>query len=281
VTTGAYQRSYKGEAAGAFDSDNLLPYGGDAFVTRIDLSGPLHLQVGCAANAASFEIGPVSPGGIVAILGGGMGPETGVVGTVTNGHVDKSIGDTRVFFDGIAAPLLYARSDQINAVVPYGVNSESTQIQVEYKGEKSTAISAPVIQVTPAIFTSDASGTGQAAILNQDGSINSPSNPAHPGSIVSLFVTGLGQTDPQGEDGKLNGEPLPKPLLSVGAFVGSSEAEVRYAGAAPSLVAGAFQVNILIPADTPPSDATRLMVIVKDSRGFVAGAQDGVTMAVR
>jgi uncharacterized protein (TIGR03437 family) len=281
VTTGSFQRAYKGAGPNAFDSDSLLPYGGDAFVTRMDLTGPVRLQAGCVVNGASFAPGPISPGAIVSILGGGMGPETGVGGTVTNGQVDTSVASTRVLFDGIPAPLLYVRSDQINAVAPYGIRSGSANIQVEYRGEKANVLSATVVEATPAAFTSNASGVGQAAVLNQDGSINSPANPVRPGSIVSLFVTGLGRTDPQGVDGKLNDSPLPKPVLSVAAYVGGRDAEILYAGAAPQLVSGAFQVNLRVPPGTFGSDSTPLMLVVSDSRGVVAGAQDGLTLAVR
>ena len=106
----------------------------------MDLTGPVRLQAGCVVNGASFAPGPISPGAIVSILGGGMGPETGVGGTVTNGQVDTSVATTRVLFDGIPAPLLYVRSDQINAVAPYGIRSGSTNIQVEYRGEKATSL---------------------------------------------------------------------------------------------------------------------------------------------
>ena len=39
------------------------------------------------------------------------------------------------------------------------------------------------------IFTMDQSGTGQGAILNQDGTVNGPGNPAAKGSVVSIFAT--------------------------------------------------------------------------------------------
>jgi uncharacterized protein (TIGR03437 family) len=38
-----------------------------------------------------------------------------------------------VLFDGVPAPITYARADQVNAVVPYGVAGQSTtKLQVEY-----------------------------------------------------------------------------------------------------------------------------------------------------
>jgi uncharacterized protein (TIGR03437 family) len=281
VTAGALQRSHGGTGNDPFDADNLLPYGGDAFVTRTDLSGPVTLRAGCVVNGASFAPGPVSPGAIVSVLGGGLGPEAGAGGTVTNGRVDTTIAGTRVLFDGIPAPLLYARTDQINAVVPYGLKGETAEVQVEVQGQKSNSITVRLAAVSPAIFTMNSSGVGAAAALNQDGSFNSPANPAPAGSIISLFLTGLGETVPAGEDGKLNGVPLPKPVLTVEAYADWLPAEVSYAGAAPGAVAGAFQVNVKIPAQVMGFSETNIMVTLTDAGRFVGAAQNRVTIATR
>jgi len=76
-----------------------------------------------------------------------------------------------VLFDGIPAPILYVRSDQINAVVCNGIVGSTTSIQVEYNGQRSKPISALVVAATPSAFTANSSGVGHAAALNQDGII--------------------------------------------------------------------------------------------------------------
>ncbi len=68
------------------------------------------------------------------------------------------------------APVLYIQADQMNAVVPF-------------------EITGPATEAVPALFTSNATGRGQSAVLNQDGSVNSPSNPASRGSVISVFMT--------------------------------------------------------------------------------------------
>jgi len=103
----------------------------------------------------------------------------------------------------------------------------------------------------PGIFTFDSSGFGQAAALNEDGSYNTPSNPARPGSIVVLFATGAGKLDPVPEDGTVIRGRLPQ-TLPASAYVGSCQAEVLYSGSAPELIAGAIQVNIRVPDQAPP-----------------------------
>ena len=88
----------------------------------------------------------------------------------------------------------------------------------------------PVLPAHPGIFTLDSSGAGQGAILNEDNTFNSAAQPAARGSIIVLFGTGAGQTDPPGEDGKLAEPPFPKPLAPVDVYIYGMKAEILYAG---------------------------------------------------
>ena len=153
-------------------------------------------------NAASYVGGSVSPGEIVVIFGSGLGPNA-LVGPQldTRGYVSSSLAGTQVLFDGVAAPIIYTQASQVSVVVPYEVIGR-TQVQVVYQGQASNLVLIPVAAVMPGIFTVGASGHGQGSILNQDGTVNSASNPAPVGSYVSVYATGEGQTNPAGIDGK-------------------------------------------------------------------------------
>ena len=105
----------------------------------------------------------------------------------------------------------------------------------------------PVAPTSPAMFSLDRSGFGPGAILNQDYSVNGPGNRAAPGSVIQIFATGEGQTNPPGVDGKLATGALPAPNLPVSVTIGGLPAIVPYAGAAPGLVAGVVQVNAVVP----------------------------------
>ncbi len=227
-----------------------LGYRRAAFVSKIDLTRSEDLTVSCIASGAGLDMGSVSPGEIVALFGSGIGPQTpGWLRLNEEGLVDTAISGVRVWFDDLAAPLIYVQSEQVNAVVPYEVQGKrATQIQVEYLGRKGPPTTVAVAAVRPAMFTTTMTGSGQGAILNQDGSVNSSANPAVEGSVIAIYATGFGQTDPPGVDGKINSLPYPKPILPVRVLINSKEAEVQYAGAAPGYVAGAFQVNARVPA---------------------------------
>ena len=105
--------------------------------------------------------------------------------------------------------------------------------------------------------------------------MNSSKTPAARGSVISIYATGEGQTQPGGINGQIAGTGLPKPARSVTARIDGKDAEVTYGGAAPGAVAGLFQVNVRIPADATPGDAPL------EIRVGNAVSQPGMTVAVR
>jgi uncharacterized protein (TIGR03437 family) len=230
-------------------------------------------------NAASFRPGAVAPGEIITIFGTGFGPSALRTLELTPDRtaVTKLLADTRVLFDGDAAPLIYTSEGQLNAIVPYAVSGRTnTQVQVEYLGVSSNVLQLPVAPASPAIFTMDASGSGPGAILNQDYTLNTIQTPAARGDIVQIFATGEGQTRPAGIDGRFALQPLPSPLLPVAVTIGGRPATVMYAGAAPGLVAGLVQINVQVPVDAAPGPAVPVILRVGE-----LVSREGVTLALR
>jgi uncharacterized protein (TIGR03437 family) len=92
-------------------------------------------------------------------------------------------------------------------------------------------------------------GAPQGAIINQDGTPNSPANPAPAGSVVSIYGTGGGATNPGSITGGLAPlKPLDMIVLPTTVTIdGTLNAEVQYAGVAPNLISGLFQINFQIP----------------------------------
>ncbi len=230
-------------------------------------------------NGASYEAGAVAPGQIVTLFGSNLGPETAVgLQLDSSGRVATQLAGTRILFDGIAAPLVAVQAQQASAVVPYSVAGRSvTLVEVEYQGRRTQSLFVLVASSAPGIFTLDQSGRGQGAILNEDGiTVNSPANPAPRGSIISIFATGAGETDPAGRDGVLAWGILPVPRLPVAVRIGGAAAEVLYAGAAPGLVSGVLQVNARVPWNIEPGDFVPVVLTVGRTSSLPA-----VTMAVR
>ncbi|HXB68366.1 MAG TPA: hypothetical protein VNY05_08985 [Candidatus Acidoferrales bacterium] len=228
-------------------------------------------------NAASYQTGAVSPGEFVVLGGTNIGPPGFVFQTVADNRFGTAAGNTRVLFDGVAAPLYYAGSTQTVAIVPYAVYGKAlTQVQVEYQGVKSNTLVLNVTDAAPGIFTQLQNGLGAGSVLNQDFTLNTAANPAPPGSVIMVYGTGEGQTNPGGQDGLLaNAATFPMPLLNVSATVGGVAAAVVYGGAAPTLVAGVFQINVIIP------DAALHGIVSLAVQIGARTSQTGVTVAVQ
>ncbi len=201
-------------------------------------------------NAASNAVGSVSPGMYFALYGSAIGPHTPAGAALdSSGKLATTIGNVQVLFDKAPAPLVYASDGQINGIVPYSVQGKTTvPVVVVYQNESSAALPVKVADALPAFFSADFSGQGQGAILNEDSSYNSASNPAPGGSQIVLFGTGEGQTIPAGVDGLIAGNNPPKPALPVSVTIGGVDAQITYYGGAPQEVAGAFQLNVVIPS---------------------------------
>ena len=219
----------------------------------------------------------MSPGELVTLFGSNLGPNAAAGPQLTaSGLLATELAGTQALFDGIPAPLLYAGSGQVTAIVPYAVAGQtSTQLTIANTGRMSLPVGLPVTASTPALFSADSSGQGQAAAVNQDGSVNAAMNPAARGSVVALFATGAGATNPAGVDGLLATSVLPAPVLTVSAKVGGSPAMVLYAGAAPGLVAGVMQVNVLVPENINTGAVPVVLQVGS------ASSQSGITLSVQ
>jgi uncharacterized protein (TIGR03437 family) len=253
---------------------------GDAFVARIsEDQGPVEgprISAQGVVNAAGYTGGGVAPGEMVTIFGQNLGPATLTeLKLASTTRVDTNLGVTRVLFDNTEAPLVYVFAEYIAAVVPYEVAGRpATNLVVIHRGMRSNIANVPVVQAAPGIYTLNSQGFGQAAIRNQDNSVNGPSNPADRGSIVSIFATGGGQTNPPGVTGAV-AAGLSNQALPVTVDIGGNRAELLYSGNAPGLVSGVLQLNARVPVDLVPG-----IVAVTVTVGGVA-TQPNVTMAIR
>ncbi len=207
-------------------------------------------------DAASFKGTGVAPGELVSLFGTSVGPDMPVSNSGFDpftGGLPTTLAGISVNFDGVPAPLIFTSAAQINLQVPYEVAGHaSTVVTVVNQGIASDPITVPVVSAQPGLFVQ--TGTTQAIALNQDNSVNSPSNPAAKGTVVTLFATGAGVVEPPVPTGR----PASGPLLSVGTGVavsiGGASARVLFGGLAPGFV-GLMQLNVEIPQAAPTGNA--------------------------
>jgi len=214
----------------------------DAFAMKIDWNATLGTYPACVLNAASFQAGnqtffptgAVAPSEIVSIFGAGLS-------------------GAAVTFDGLPADVFYSGPNQINAVVPAGLKNSTTQMTVG----NAAPVSMPVNAAVPAIFTYQG-GIGQVVAINDDdGTLNSPSNPAARGSYVTFYATGAG-------------------TQTIGATVRGVPATVQYGGQAPGFIDGLLQINVQVPTTVDFGNSLPLFL----SAGPFS-SQFGVTVAVK
>ena len=244
--------------------------------------------ISTVVNAASFLNQPISPGEVITIGGTNIGPATPLSFTLTSvGGIQTvpsaALGGVQVTVNGYPAPLLYVSSTQINAIVPYEVAGIlRPTVLVTFLGQSSNGVTATGVATAPGIFTANGSGSGPGAILNANSTVNSASNPASRGTVVQVFMTGEGQTNPAGVDGKVTvaastAPYTPAPLLPIVITVGGVPANYEFAGEAPGLVSGVMQLNVIIPPASSLTTTGAVPLVV--SIGGVS-SQSGVTVNV-
>jgi uncharacterized protein (TIGR03437 family) len=185
--------------------------------------------------------------------------------------LDASPAQAQVWFDRLPGTVLLAYESQINVIAPFGLQAGSqVNVQVWHAGIPSAKIPMRVAAAAPALFTRDGSGRGPVAVINQNGGINTPSSP---GSVITLFGTG-GGLSPGVKDGRLarSAEELSE---TVRITIGGRDVKVLYAGTAPQLPYGVFQVNAQLPQDLGAGAASVVVTV----SGVESPA--GVTLEIR
>ena len=209
-----------------------------------------------------------------------------------------TLGDVQVMFNGSAAPLYYVSPTQISFYVPMNTSVDhDADIQVIQKstGRIIAAGSAPMNTYSPAILQLEFTGKlRRAAVLNQDGSINSPTNPAVRGSYIQIFATGQGFVP----NAPADGVPAPSsPLLSTpftprininGIYVEDyppattdppKDKLIAFSGLAPGEV-GVWQINVWVPGNVAPANQVPLIIFAGSLASIDPGTYN-VTISVK
>jgi uncharacterized protein (TIGR03437 family) len=281
VTPAALQLTVSANQPGTYSGSVFITWDGGSATIPVTFSATatpgLPPMVSAVVSAASETAGAIAPGEMVSIFGLGVGPAPTGLTLDASGKVARQLGNAQVVIDGVPAPLVYASASQVNAIVPYETGSGGiATLQVISNGAPSAIWQLPVAAAAPALFTAGSTGVGQAAVLNQNNSVNSASNPAARGETIQIFATGGGQTSPASATGSVAGNPGATTLLPVTVTVGGMAAQVTYRGSAPGEIAGLLQIDAVVPAEVTPGPAVPIVI----AAGGVT-SQGGVSIAVK
>ena len=227
---------------------------------------PPIINTGGILNSATFAAGePSTPGALISIFGANLASGAGTAATSL--PLPTQLAGTQVIIGGVLMPLLYAGPTQINAVVPYPLPVGTTQ-QVLVQSDLALSVPEPnmVAAGAPGAFTVNGSGSGAAivAAANADGTgyLVSSAQPAHPGSVIVVYCTGLGGVQSAIDAGDATPlSPLASTTDAVSLTIGGVTAQVLFAGLVPTL-SGLYQVNAVIPPGVTGDSVPLVLAVV-------------------
>lgn len=236
-----------------------------------DAAAPL-LGAGQVVNGASF-LPTLSPGSFVTLFGSKLAQSTSLAPSVP---LPTTLAGSTVYAGGNPIPVYYTSDGQVNAILPYGLQVNSTQPVFVSRG---TALSVPqgvtIAAAAPGIF---ATASGQGIVEGFDGSAYTLADASHPvqaGQTIVIYCTGLGEVDPP----VVAGSPTPMSPISstvnpVTLTIGGIPAQVAFAGLTPGQT-GLYQVNAVVPQGVTPGNQVQVVMTA-------AGQQSApVTIAVK
>lgn len=261
-------------------------YIGDSGNNRV-----LHfLKLAVVVNAASFQTGaPVARGSLATLTGTGLAGDT--ASSPADAWPTTLLNHKVVVNDDLEAPVSLMSPGQVNFQVPSAapVGTQRVAVRTADTGELIAGGTLLVSSVSPALFTASQNGVGQGLIRNQDGSMNSASNPASAGTTITLFGTGQGQVSPAVADGSAaSGSPVSATIAvpttdgktcvtvqpSMCVAIGSAFGTVQESGLMPGYV-GLWQVKVTLPTGLTSGSAVPVRVVLNGSPSNI------VTLAVR
>ena len=135
---------------------------------------PAAPRVDSVVNAASQLAVALSPGVTFQVRGAGFGP------------------DSALTLNGLAVALISRTATTLTAEVPPDFNAKDAVTLAVTTSGGASQLKTAFLPAAPGIFSANGTGVGQGYILNQDGTLNSPSNPAKEGAPITIFATGVG-----------------------------------------------------------------------------------------
>jgi uncharacterized protein (TIGR03437 family) len=226
-------------------------------------------------NNASFATGtnPLAPGTIAAIFGTNLddGSNDAFSAFGKDGKLLTTLGGASVTFNGISASMFSSFPGQLNVQIPPELTGTSASVVVTVGGQKSAPQTVALDSLSPGIFSTSQSGTGQGVIQIANttifaaaaGSIpGAQTRAVKPGEFITIYCTGLGAVDnPPAPGTAASDNPLSHTKVTPQVSIGGAPATVSFAGLSPGFV-GLYQVNVQIPADAPGGSAVTVALSI-------------------
>jgi uncharacterized protein (TIGR03437 family) len=213
-------------------------------------------------NAADPSGGnALAPGSIASLYGDSLAPKTAVSDATT--QLPFTLGGVSVTMGGAPVPLFFVSPTQFNFQIPMFTLTDQASTTLTIKqGTATNTLTVQLKPYSPALFTMNQGGTGQAAtLIAGTASIAAPngafsnSRPVKVGEYISIYATGLGDVSNRPAVGASSpSSPLSYTVATPEVTIGGVSAPVTFSGLAPGFV-GLYQINVKVPAGVPAGSA--------------------------
>ena len=243
---------------------------------------------GGASNATSFTIGPppqtasnafvnaanpaggnaLAPRSIASLFGANLAPRVAIADLAP--PLPFTLGGVTMTMGGGSVPLFFVSPEQVNFQIPlFNLTGQVSTSLTVTQGTAITTITVLLKPYAPALFTTNAGGTGQAStLIAGTTSLAAPigafpgSRPAKVGEYISIYATGLGDVSNRPSLGYPSpGSLLATTLATPTVTIGGAPATVSFSGLAPGYV-GLYQINVQVPVGAPTGPAIPLIVTI-------------------
>ena len=261
TSTNTYGFSSAFDTLGATPGTNVFTAVAGPLSTTFTITSTLQpaITTNGAVNAANSTIGQgFAPGSYVTLFGSNLavGPQA-----FPSSYLPIALNGTSVSFDtagtsamSVPGYLWYVSAAQINVQIPWDLASavlagvHSAQIKVDQGPISGALYTLPLAAYSPAFFENP---VGFAAALDQNNNVVTAAKPVAQGSVVQLFLNGLGPVSNQ----PASGQPSPasplatttaRPVVTIGGIV-VPDSQISFSGLTPGSI-GLYQINAVVPA---------------------------------
>ncbi len=279
----AITASYSGDASFGAGSATL------AVTVTVPAPAVTGVVNGAAGGSAASQV--VTPGSYIAIYGSGFMTGSPVINS--NIPLPTTLGGIQLTLGGVAMPLAYVSSGQVNAIVPQTLAPGSSYaLRIIRNGATALLGTLSVVALQPGIFTYNASGSGQGIVgIANTALLAGPAGngfaPAKRGTdYLLIYCTGLGPvTSASGQPAPADGAAASSTVLykttgTVTATIGGVTVPALFAGLTPTLVA-LYQVNVPVPANAPAGNAVPVTITITPPTGGPPVVSNTVTVALQ
>ncbi len=249
--TGVFSATWQPGAAQASTTVTLTGTFGTLTPGTVDITGdvgenaanPPRLAPGGLIHNLNPVLGaPLAPGTVTQIYGDNMAAASESAAAVP---LPAAISGTEALIGPQNAPLYFVSKGQLVAQLPAELAANQSYAALVVVNDAFTL--PETVDLVPVVPGTVAFADGRLVAQHADYSLVTPENPAKPGEPLTIYLVGMGATDPAVASGVASpGDPLAYAKVKPAVTVDGQTAELIFWGLTPGGV-GLYQINFKVP----------------------------------